>query len=219
MDDVIATWIEANFGGTVVVLIAIVSIAVWLGIWIGKLWKEIKGKPCAEHQKTLDRQLEKIDKDSELLHKIEGQLTSLTNVERRIEDINKTILMLASSNSFNSPLTQSQSPVSLTEKGREIVTELNLWDAIDANWSKISDIPRGEMNPYDIQMQFMAGFITEPEAYLEPATLESIKKDAFMRGLPLIDYMRMLGVMARDKYFREHGMDLAEIDKNDPTKK
>ena len=47
---------------------------------------------------------------------------------------------------------------------------------------------------------------------------DKIKNDAFLRGIPLIEYLRMLGILARDRYFSEHGMNIRDIDVNDPTK-
>lgn len=81
---------------------------------------------------------------------------------------------------------------------------------------KIIDV---EKNPYDIQMEFISRFITDSDKYIDNDSLNRIKSDAFNRGVPLIDYMRMLGVMARDRYFSEHSIDVKEVDVNDPSNK
>ncbi len=123
------------------------------------------------------------------------------------------------SSSTSSQLTQSHSPISLSAKGKEIAEILNFDNLLNDNWNNISSIINNETNPYDIQMEFISKFLTYPERYIDADSLDNIKNDAFMRGLPLIEYLRMLGIMARDKYFLTHNIDVNEVDKNDPEKK
>ena len=60
-------------------------------------------------------------------------------------------------------------------------------------------------------MEFITRFISSPDEYIDGASMDKIKRDAYMRGLPLIDYMRMLGIMARDRYFQQHGIDVSAV--------
>lgn len=210
-------WIIENFGVSALVLIGLIVIAVIVTVWIMKLKKNIESKPCDAHQKLLEEQSRKLEQDSVLLHRIEGQLSILTHLESSIHRMTDTIQLMTASYSGSSPLTQSHSPISLTAKGKEIAEALKLNSVLDHNWDKIIKIITTETNPYDIQMRFISELILNPKSYIDEASLDRIKTNAFESGIPLVDYMRMLGVMARDKFFSIHGIDVNEVDKNDPA--
>ncbi len=212
-------WIIQNFGVSALILIGLIVLAWFLGSWITKIKKDVENKPCDAHQKMLEEQSRKLDQDSVLLHKIEGQLSTLTHLEASIQRMTDTIQLMTASYSGPSPLTQSHSPISLTEKGKEIAEELDLDSVLNANWDKIVQIITTETNPYDIQMRFISDLILKPDSYIDVDSMDRIKTNAFANGIPLIDYMRMLGVMARDKYFSIHGIDVNEVDRNDPNVK
>ncbi len=162
--------------------------------------------PCKKHEEDIDK----------LAESINGVNVSLGKLETGQEDIHRMISMMASSSS-QSILTQSHSPISLTPMCKEIALALGLEKVLDDNSSKVVTIIDDEKNPYDIQMEFISNFIIDPDKYIDGKSLDSIKNDAFRRGVPLIDYMRLLGVMARDRYFKEHGINIDEVDRNDPN--
>lgn len=181
--------------------------------------------PCDRHDreiKKVDEGIHKIDVSSS---KIEARLDGMYDMVRdlsgstrsAINGIYDMVRMMAGSPQSSS-LTQSHSPVSLTPLGTEISEKLGFSKLIDDGWTKIESIIGKETNPYDIQMEFIAKFITDVDRYIDAESLDRIKRDAYLRGLPLIDYMRVLGVMARDKYFACHNIDVSEVDKNDPNR-
>ena len=210
-------WIIQNFGVSALMLIGLIVIAWLLGAWITKLRKDVENKPCDAHQKMLEDQSRKLDQDSKLLHRIEGQLSTLTHLESSIQRMTDTIQLMTASYSGASPLTQSHSPISLTKKGKEIAKELELDSVLNNNWEKIVKIITTETNPYDIQMRFISDLILKPDLYIDVDTMDRIKTNAFESGIPLMDYMRMIGVMARDKYFSIHNIDVNDVDRNDPN--
>lgn len=163
--------------------------------------------PCDRHEQGLQS----------LSANISDINVSLGKLETGIDGIHRIMSMMAGF-SGNSQLTQSHSPISLTPKGKAISEQLGFHDMLQSNWEKIQSMVEDAGNPYDIQTGFIAGFITSPESFIDTESLDRIKRDAFLRGIPLIDYMRMLGVMARDRYFSIHGIDVGEVDKNDPCK-
>ncbi len=126
------------------------------------------------------------------------------------------MINIMASSSPHSVFTQSHSPISLTEKGKKIAEALGLDKVLEKNWSSMESIIDDEKNPYDIQMEFISRFILDSEKYIDADSLNAIKNDAYLSGIPLIDYMRMLGVMARDRYFAEHSINISEVDENDP---
>ena len=59
--------------------------------------------------------------------------------------------------------------------------------------------------------------IVFPEKFLNPEDLDRLKTDAFQKGLTLTPYMRAVAVLVRDKYFKENGIDVKEVDASDPA--
>ncbi len=219
--DILKDWVVANFGVTALVFIALLILAIYVGSWIAKLKKDIENKPCADHKASIDYQWQKLEKDSALLHKMEGKLDNLNRIESGIDRLTGIVQIMAAGTALPSsqnPLTQSHSPISLTPMGKEIANDLGLESALSKNWDKISSIIADEKNPYDIQTEFILGFIKDHDKYLDEESINKIKEDAYKRGLPLVDYLRMLGIMSRDRYFEEHGIDVNDVDKNDPSK-
>ena len=135
----------------------------------------------------------------------------------RLDNVNRSLQILAAGGAVRSNLTQSHSPISLSDKGRVIANEIKLHDIVDANWDSISSVITDQKNPYDIQMEFIMRLIIDNEQLIDPQSLDLIKTDAFMRGIPLIEYMRMAGIIARDRFFKEHGIDIADIDRHTPS--
>lgn len=217
--DVVKDWIIANFGVTALVFIALLILAVYVGAWVARLRKDVENKPCESHRNAINEQTKRLEQDSALLHKMEGQLEGLTRLETGLQQVSTTLQMMAAGLNTTSSLTQSHNPISLTPKGKEIADELNLESALDQNWDKISSVIEDETNPYDIQMKFIYVFISDPDSYLDAKSMDRIKTNAFSNGIPLIDYMRMAGIIARDRYFKEHGIDINDVDKSEPVKK
>ncbi len=210
MEQTVTEYFVSKLGvGTVVLLIIIIFLLglVWhLAVKYTKRTMQMDNLPCKKHEEDIDK----------LAESINGVNVSLGKLETGQEDIHRMISMMASSSS-QSILTQSHSPISLTPMGKEIALALGLEKVLDDNWSKVVTIIDDEKNPYDIQMEFISNFIIDPDKYIDGKSLDSIKNDAFRRGVPLIDYMRLLGVMARDRYFKEHGINIDEVDRNDPN--
>lgn len=210
--DIIKDWIIGNFGVSALVLLGLIALGVYVGAWIASLKKDIRNLPCGDHRQELDRQRARQESESSLLHNIEGRLDSISRIETSIESVNRSLQMLAAGIPPHSSLTQSHSPISLSDKGNEIAEALELKKMIGNNWDRISEAITEEKNPYDIQMKFISEMILHSDEYLDSESIEKIKNDAFGRGLPLAEYLRMIGILARDRYFSEHGIDISEVD-------
>lgn len=65
----------------------------------------------------------------------------------------------------------------------------------------------GHKNAYDINEYCIQHAVVYPERFLQPDEIDTIKKDAYAQGLALMDYMKVIAVMARDKYFEENGIE------------
>lgn len=236
--DSVLKYFEGIFGLTIVAWIVIICLLMY-GVWVlAQRYASAKHKsenlPCNKHEDNISElsavvgdirislgKLENLpctrhDNNISGLEKMVNDVkVSLGKLETGQEDVYKMMSLIAGS-SVNSNLTQHQSPISLNSKGIEIANILGLSKVLDNNWDKIKNIITDEKNPYDIQMEFITRLIIDNEKYIDEDSLNRIKTDAFQRGIPIMDYMRMFGVMARDKYFREHGIDIADVDKHAP---
>jgi hypothetical protein len=93
---------------------------------------------------------------------------------------------------------------------------------IDSNWGRISDLITGNLeskNPYDIQQFILDEAVMFPEKFITVEDINRIKMDAYNIGEILQSYMRVVAVMARDRYFAENSIKLSDIDKYDPKRR
>lgn len=193
---------QIGLGGLVLlIVIGFISFLVWkLAVLHTRHNEKIANLPCDRHEQSLDI-LKETTNDIKL---------SLIKLE--------TILAMSSGTPNIGKLTQSHSPISLSPEGKKIANSLKYEDILNKNWDKISSIIAREKNPYDIQVEFITKLITDYDKYVDAASIDNIKNDAFLRGIPLIEYLRMLGIMARDRYFSEHSINIGDVDANDPIK-
>lgn len=117
-------------------------------------------------------------------------------------------------------LTQRNSPISLTDKGKEIAENQGLINIVANNWDKIYSqisVDLTSMNPYDIQEYCIETASVDLNKFLKTEDIEKIKTLAFSNGYPLMSYTNIIGVIIRDKYFEIKGIDVSDVDKYDPT--
>lgn len=162
---------------------------------IGALEQVTSGIPCKSHG-------EKIERHSLSVCKIE---TSLDFITKSIETVNAQLQRL----SETKPLTQQHSPLTITQRGWEIVSKLGMDKMFDANWARIKesiDEEVADKNAYDINEYCIKHAVVYPEKFLHPEEISILKSDAYLQGFTLTDYMKIIAVMARDRYFRETGI-------------
>ena len=156
-----------------------------------------------------------------------GVLTKSSNkLDTHIDEIRKDLSFVKGSlaviQSGAAQPTKSHSPVSLTEKGVEIATDLKVEDVIFRNWDKIIlelEKNLSNKNAYDIQQYCIETAGVEPEKFFAEKDLNEIKAYAFKNGNNLFYYSGVFGVLIRDKYLKIKGIDVSEVDANDPNKK
>jgi hypothetical protein len=143
-----------------------------------------------------------------------------------IKDIHKEIsylkgsfeLMMKSKDSF----LQSKSPITLNDKGEEVAKELGAMDIIQRAWAKIKhkiDTQENLNNAYDIQQFCIEEASVSPASFFEAHDLHNIKNYAFQKGEMLQAYMRIFGILIRDKYLSEKGINIDDVDTHDPNQK
>ncbi len=144
-----------------------------------------------------------------------AELRSAVDAMRRLTDLLFT-------NKITSEFTKSQSPVTISPEGDQIIKSLGLHEMIDKKWADLSHLiteKAGTASPYDIQQFCITQSMLYPELFLCEEDLIRIKEEAYHTGRTINPYMNLIGVMVRDKYFIEHHINIADIDKHDPTKK
>jgi len=114
---------------------------------------------------------------------------------------------------------KKKSPISLTDIGSEIAKSNNLSTMIEGNWNKIKETLKNAKtkNPYDLQQFCMEKTFVEPENFFSDKDIDRLKIIAYNSGMPLLSITRIVGVIIRDKYFSENGIELTEVDVFDPN--
>lgn len=193
-------------------VIGILSAAFWATYFVTKNVTEIK--ESHKHQTSDTAKLESSLGDR------------FKHVELYIDEIRKDMSYLKGSldviRSGANPLTQRNSPISLTEKGIAVAAELNAEKIVAENWGKIyANLEANicDKNAYDIQTYCMETAAVEPELFFSATDLSFIKQFAYKQGNSLLYYSGVFGVLIRDKYLKQKGIDVSEVDVHDPAKK
>lgn len=72
---------------------------------------------------------------------------------------------------------------------------------------------------YDIQEFLIQQAVVYPEKFLQPEEIDKIKLDAYNTGVNIVPYMKVIAILARDRYFSEHNILVEDVDKHDPLNK
>lgn len=107
-------------------------------------------------------------------------------------------------------------PITISDAGKEMIKRIGMDKMFERNWPRIESLIRENAvskHPYDIQEFCLYQTIVFPEKFLQPEELDCVKLDAYNNGLNLLPYMRVIAVLARDKYLEENGYKVEDIDK------
>ena len=120
----------------------------------------------------------------------------------------------------NNPLAQRQSPVSLTQIGKDVSSELKLEKMVMNHWdafcSAVTSCLKKNCNPYDIQVEsFKVG--DSYQKFISQEELLAIKTHAFSAGYNLDIYNLLFGIIIREKILKDKGFREADIDLHDPS--
>lgn len=178
--------------------------------------QNIDSLPCHSNIEKLNNHINKHSEVDVAITRIE---TSINYLQKNIESLSQS---LQSNNKgiILDPFTQTHSPLSITQAGREMMNRLGVQEMFLKNWERINQLITDHVeqkNPYDIQQFCLEQAVVFPEKFLNEDNLNTIKLDAYEKGVLLASYMRVIAVLARDKYFQEHNIDVSEVDKNDPN--
>lgn len=199
MKEDVFNFISATFGVSFAVALAVIILAFWLTYYITKRVTEIRSE---------NSELNKC------IHKAENNIDEI----RRDMSYIKGSIDIIKGAPYN-PLMQSNSPISLTELGKQVAKEIQADVLINDNWTRISKAlePLKGKNAYDIQQYCIVTADVESSLFFDDRTIDKVKSYAFNKGMPVQMYLRMLGLLIRDRFFKENDIPLNEVDNSDPN--
>lgn len=239
MEDLITKLIQEHFGLAFLIGLLFVSgfiFVIWWARGVYDKTKKIDDLPCISHSQKLDSLTALSTKLDGLpcvdhQHKLENQMDKHSNIESAISKIETSISFMQKSidglsqnlqknrGIITDPFTQRQSPLRITEEGYKVVEQLGILEMVEENWMRIKffvEENAQSCNPYDIQQFCIEQAVVYPEKFLREDEINKIKMDAYIRGEALSSYMKIIAVLVRDRYFEEHNIDIADIDKHAP---
>jgi len=196
---------------TIELLKAIVLVVTTVSVLVGLGWSLVKvgimsGK-ISEKGNTLTRIAEKLDRNMDKIRE------DIASIKGRLSVIDASLVGKGGAN-----YTESHSPISLTKKGKALVTEIKVEQSMSQVWEELRTKIENECkekNPYDIQEFLLNLSITDLEKMLDVEGVRRIKQKAYGEGVPLPLLSRVVAIVARDKFFSEKGINEKNVDIHD----
>lgn len=172
---------------------------------------KINTLPCGPHAQNIYRH------DAE--HR--DMESRMTRVETSVEYLQKSLDSLTKGLQGNKgiiidPYSLNHSPLSITPKGREMMQRLGVEEMFERNWERIDryiDENVKDKNAYDVDQFCLEQAVVFPERFLAKEEVNVLKDDAYKEGLSLTSYMRVIAVLARDKYLGVHNIEVPKTEK------
>ena len=216
-----------NFGIAVFIMVLVAAFMIF-GVWwargIYDKVKKMEHLPCDERGSQLNKAEAKLAKvDCLPCGKHEAKLDGHTQIITRLDttiELLKSVLYTPKQNSAGEAFTQSQSPLTITDAGHEMMERTGLQAMFEERWSLISSFVTEKarsMNPYDIQEMLIEQCVVHPDKFLTAQQIDILKLDAYNTGNVLASYMKVLAVLARDRYFEENDINISEVDAYAPN--
>lgn len=224
--DAVLDYLKELLGNTAfvggVIIVGLIIGALWLAWW-GRGIKEkvskvddhdqrmnefrdavarINALPCTNHAHDIGRHDEEHRNMESRMARVE---TSVEYLQRSLDSLTKGLQ--GNSGLILDPYSLNHSPLSITERGREMMRRVGMGDMFDQNWDRIEHlIDEGveDKNAYDIDQFCMEQAVVFPEKFLDKEAIGVLKADAYKEGLSLTSYMRVVAVLARNRYLEEH---------------
>jgi len=186
-------------------------LAGWVVYYVTRFTTKIRTLPCDKHTKKLDT----LKTDVSILK---------TDVAVAKTDISYMKNTLSFALNVKDSSIKRNSPLSLSDIGEEIAASNKLNDMVNDNWSKIRAVldDYKSRNPYDLQEYcFETAFcdtIRTPVFFSEK-DVDRLKITAYKSGTAIMSMTRVLGILIRDRYFSENGINVDDVDNHDPNLK
>lgn len=218
METLINDFVKEHFAAFIIcVIIALIifSMALWFVFSYINFRKDAK---CKEHSQKIN-EIGKISGDLPCKthgDKIEEHGLAVQSLKTSIEYLNRNLERINSQlSNTGAPFTQQHSPLSITERGWAVVKKLGIDKMFEANWPRIREMINKDVthkNAYDINEFCIKYAVVYPERFLQTTEIDVLKNDAYVQGIALMDYMKIIAVMSRDRYFEENDIKIEEVE-------
>lgn len=203
----------ATFVVACIIALAVFAMALWFVFSYLQFRKTAK---CSEHSAKIEElgkvgynlpcntHAEKIETHSVAVSRLD---TSMKFLAKSLEDTNVKMQHLMDA----ATLTRQHSPLEITERGWEAIRKLGMDKMFEGNWERIRELIDDEVedkNAYDINEFCIKYAVVYPEKFLKPEEVAALKDEAYIQGFTLMEYMKIIAVMARDRYFKENGIEV-----------
>ncbi len=145
------------------------------------------------------------------------QKEKIKNLEKAMEEVKKGLqeardkaIKCEAIIDKQGPLTQTKSPVSLTDRGQRFLEESGGKKLVDDNFSSLrADVEtHSPKTAYDVQE-----FARTSVKILESKDLTGVKDFLFKEGAKLEEFFTVVAIYLRDRILKEKNMDVADVDK------
>lgn len=197
MEDVINEFIKEHFGLSVIIITAVIIGIISITWWCANIYSKVKkidSLPCDNHKNKMSEH--------------DKAVTSLnTSVTYLAKEIDTAMRMFQQQNIKTDGFTQTKSPLSITDEGKEMIKRLGVDKMFESNWPRIRELINTEVkdkNAYDIDAFCVQQAVVFPEKFLSENEISVLKDDAFKNGLTLTSYMKVIAVLSRERYIQEN---------------
>lgn len=218
MEDKMIELITKHLGLSFFIGIVVVCLLIFIVWWLRGVYDKLRivdNLPCQANSAKIDNHISGHTALDVSIARIETAISymqkSIDSFSQSVQKNNKIII---------DPFTQSHSPIAVTEIGLEMMKRINGFGMFNANWERIKKLVEDNAspkNPYDIQQYCIEQAVVFPEKFLQESELNIVKLDAYSTGIPLTSYMRVFAILTRDRYFKEHGIHVSEVDSYSPN--
>lgn len=231
MEEIINKYVLEHIAASIVIAIGVLLGLGYIIVKITNINNKLKNLPCDDHKdqlKSIPSSFPCESHNSDIILCKNGNSdikVNMAKIETSIMFMTKSIDSLTQSLQSNKsiimdPLSQRQSPMRLTTRGEELAQRIGMYEMIYSNWSWINNFIEENAiskNPYDIQQFIQEQITVFPERFISEKNVNTLKLEAYKEGLNLMSFTNVLMIIARDMYFKDHNIELGDIDKHDPN--
>ncbi|MDR3243753.1 MAG: hypothetical protein LBT79_03280 [Elusimicrobiota bacterium] len=206
MENIVISVLLEKTGGAFGITLAALIIVIWASVKISNTINKFSNK--------IDNYDEKTKEHDKRLNETENNIEEIKSdlIETKTK-VNLMYDMLQKSN-----LAKELSPLSLTDRGKDLGTKMNAEALIDKYEKELRQLidPAKIYNAYDIQTEAFRLVNTELLKLLNAVELDIIKDVAFNTSRSIDSLMIIFALIFRDKVLKERNIPTSDIDKHTP---
>jgi hypothetical protein len=162
--------------------------------------------------------LVKIGEWKSTFHHLDEKVEKLGHLSNKVIELATKIDLIYLNTNPNAVI-RAKSPLSLTEKGAQLIKEMKGKEIFEKYKEALIEKVQAQNseNAYDIQMAAMDVAKNELMNLLNPEEIDTLKNHAFNNGLIMEDVYSIFGIQLRDEILKKKAIPLAEVDKHAPA--